>query len=391
MESWDVDAWLGAKFQGVVLTEGMQESMKAAYEAGRWSQVDVPDKDVDVDDELIGLWKVLLNEGRGDKGEEDESDESELARLSLWFKRQYRPNKDVIGRDVKGVITPTSAGATARGRVGGAGEEEVEPVKEFEEMGEEEAKFVIPADMRKVMMEHGASRPYDLASLEYAVRTGRVPTGAEMKGYSWAGSSLNMAGYHMLSKRAPDNMIQKKLESAKNGGSIDELDSHFSRVSTQLSASKSRPYAPVASAELMRSWLAIKRALKAPPAIAAYLIEVMGDNEGKGFPFKVDMEIAMRVRIDDKMGLSPAVGAAGTGGGGGTAPAGDLKTAIAAQLGEITTVVERIDSSVSSLASRLRRVESRIETKCHHCGMYGHLKADCPELNKDGKGKPDKP
>ena len=89
MESWDVDAWLGAKFQGVVLTEGMQESMKAAYEAGRWSQVDVPDKDVDVDDELIGLWKVLLNEGRGDKGEEDESDESELARLSLWFKRQY--------------------------------------------------------------------------------------------------------------------------------------------------------------------------------------------------------------------------------------------------------------------------------------------------------------
>ena len=303
-EEFDAAEWLGEKHGGKVLLLGMQEALVKAYMQELWGEQDLPSKKDVMSDADVQTWIELMDDGRKLLGLPP-SLGSEYKRLIAWLKAQGKEPVDVV--DVTTSSLPTSPPPEAETDAKES-DKKSQPKSQvakifkqwdadagFEGMSAEEAAFVIGDAMAKEMDTQGATRPLDLAFLEYALRTGRLPTATEMKGYSYGGSAFSMVGFAKLTKLASGGMLSKKMEAARAGDSLAVLDTYFSQLAQIMSGSKARPFAQTAASRIIHMWIEVKRTLPDPQAVLAYLQEMLDLYEGRGMPLVIDSVVAMRI------------------------------------------------------------------------------------------------
>ena len=379
MAGFDPDVWLGGEASAggskpLKLGDRLKSNLGKGYETDLWTD-DVPEDvldDAEMDDALK-LWKTVVDDSA--KANKSTPYSSDFVRFSKWFTALYGEEAETVGN------------------------------------GTTSSKVVVTSEMRADLDKQGMSGPLDLFGFELARYLGRAVAPPELEGAAYGTPPTHMKGAireAKVSKKAGratnlDEILGKALETGDPSG----IAKHYADLSNRLTSSNSMEFNAKAANLALSFYNKARNTIRDDLAFILYMCDIQIEYMGRGLPlaksFDGDLAMAAKDKAEEMRAKGTAPGAAavaladisagvktatlssisGTGSMVGSSVSGSASTAATNQIGEVLAAVMSLQSSVTSMSSRLEDLESKRSSgvppglTCFKCGG-NHRIADCP-------------
>ena len=359
-----------------VLPDKLQKVLIAGFDAGHWTEKDVPPMGV-LSSSSSKLWRAILKDSAAEASAT--ISESFGVRFENWL------------------IAITEGDA-----VDVASSKHVPSQRELDDLKAQ-----------------GMTGLREILHLELAGFLGRASPESGIKGGTYGCTANEMDGAKLAFKQKRET-VETVIASCRTAGNLRALDRFYGQLSTDLTRNED-PSIQKLSTRVLQFWQAANRNLMSrPEAVLTYVEEFRTDYRGRGIPVIYDAEIGGRsmwaAQSESNPGPSsglvniplggvrkPLAGegmdTASTASGYSSIPSSSSDSsvraikdaqsemqarqeAMASQLAELIKGVNSLSSSVSSMKAAKDR-EYYKDATCNLCGKKGHIARDCPDQKKE--------
>ena len=359
----------------VELPKKIQTILIAGYDAGHWTEADMPSTGTQAA-ASSKLWRAILTDSAAEANEQVTA--GNAVRFDNWL----------LGRLESDVDDVTSSTYVPSQR-------ELDDLKA-----------------------QGMTGLREILHLELAGFLGRSSPESGIKGGTYGCTANEMDGAKLAFKQKRDT-IETVIANCRAAGSLRLLDRFYGQLSTDLTRNED-PSIRNLSTRFLQFWQAANRNLMSnTEAVLMYVEEYRTDYRGRGMPVIYDSEIGGRAMWQGAVPSSlhsHSLGGFGAKGGGGTLDASSSggssisafssashessqrsfmeaqaamqarQEAMASQIMELIKGVNSLTGTVASIKSGKDK-EYYKDATCNICGQKGHIAKDCPDKDKGGKKK----
>jgi hypothetical protein len=370
------EEWLGEERGGLSLSTAMKEALVEFLETGGWCKDLIPSSDVILHDDVVEYFKAVFAEMGG---EDNEWSGAKFQLFLVWMRRGTRTESEAKKVDEK------SLGVTSA------------------------VKSIITEQCRLDMEAQGVDVLDGIAWVEMSLHLARAVTPAEMESWQYgAPAQLGQGG--RMAKKFGMPTFDTAMAAARLALSLAALETHFAKCMAQWGACTG-PFALKASVRLMEWWSTAKRVNDNDPvAVLDYVGEYRSLYVGRGLPTLLDAKIQAGVVSSSLHRMRAGVG----GGATTTVQQGGASDKVVdkldAKMDKNDAKMDKIMSKLDDLAHSGRATQRQVDTlrnasggnggdgggggggdgggpervptaerKCYHCGVKGHISANCPD------------
>ena len=242
----------------LALSKPLQEILLAGFDAGHWTDADIPSKEASYK-VASKLWPSILKDSA--KEASKDISESNAVRFLSWIEANFTDMED-----------------------------------------EATSKHIPSKRMQDDMDAQGITGARCLLHLELAHFLGRASPDSAIRGGSYGGVANEMDGAKLaIKQRRPT--IENALQMSRDRASLRPLDTFYGQLSMDLSKSEDAEIKALAS-RVLQFWQAAQRNLmsRVGPVIQ-YIEDYRADYRGRGLPVIYDPEIGNRAMWAESTGI----------------------------------------------------------------------------------------